>query len=104
MTKDNMTKRKWTGNPTCVFCNQLETRDHLFFQCSVARCVWGTVAMCFGANNIPSNIQQYKWWIQKLIPMGGPSITLALQRYVGLFGRDEIELCLTRRLFVIQLR
>jgi hypothetical protein len=102
--KDNMTKRKWTGNPTCVFYNQLETRDHLFFQCNVARCVWGIVATCFGTNNIPSNIQQYKWWIQKLVPNGKTFITLALLLYVGLYGRDETELYLTRRLSDIQLR
>jgi hypothetical protein len=50
LMKDNMTKRKWTDNPTCVFCNQLETRDHLFFQSSVASCVWGIVATWFVAN------------------------------------------------------
>jgi hypothetical protein len=41
LTKDNMVKRKWTGNPICMFCNQTETANHLFFQCCVARYVWG---------------------------------------------------------------
>jgi len=31
LTRDNMVKRKWQGDPTCIFCSQLETCDHLFF-------------------------------------------------------------------------
>lgn len=31
LTKDNMLKRKWIGNPCCMFCSQTETADHLFF-------------------------------------------------------------------------
>jgi hypothetical protein len=37
LTRDNMVKRNWLGNPSCVFCDQLETVDHLFFQCLVER-------------------------------------------------------------------
>jgi hypothetical protein len=35
---------------------------------------------------------------RSLFPMGKPFITLALLLYVGLYGRDETELYLTRRL------
>jgi hypothetical protein len=31
-TKDNMVKWNWGGNPSCMFCKQIETADHLFFQ------------------------------------------------------------------------
>lgn len=59
LTKDNMLKRKWTGDPTCRFCDEIETTDHLFFQCPIARVVWSITAHCIGANNIPINIDQY---------------------------------------------
>jgi len=39
LTKDNLIKRNWLGNPSCIFCGQLETSKHLFFQCPVARCI-----------------------------------------------------------------
>ena len=39
LTKDNMIRRKWIGYPSCRFCDQLESIDHLFFQCPVAKCV-----------------------------------------------------------------
>uniref|UniRef100_K3XUC1 Reverse transcriptase zinc-binding domain-containing protein n=1 Tax=Setaria italica TaxID=4555 RepID=K3XUC1_SETIT len=29
LTKDNMLKRKWQGDPSCNFCDQEETADHL---------------------------------------------------------------------------
>ena len=37
LTKDNLTKRHWVGSPTCYFCLENETIDHLFFQCPVAK-------------------------------------------------------------------
>ena len=41
LTKDNMIRRKWLGgDPSCKFCEQPESIDHLFFQCPVAQCVW----------------------------------------------------------------
>lgn len=31
LTKDNLIKRKWKGNPDCYFCNNVENMSHLFF-------------------------------------------------------------------------
>ena len=39
LTKDNLVRRKWLGSPSCAFCEQPKSVDHLFFQCSVARCI-----------------------------------------------------------------
>lgn len=70
LTKDSMVKRKWLGDPTCVFCDQLETVDHLFFLCPVVKCVWGMIGSCFGAFNTPINCDQYKQWIARWLPGG----------------------------------
>jgi hypothetical protein len=70
LTKENMVKRNWDGNLSCVFCDQLETVEHLFFQCTVATCVWGIIVLGLGTNSIPSNIAQYKIWIQRVFPQG----------------------------------
>lgn len=48
LTKENMTKRNWVGGPSCYFCSEVETTDHLFFACPVARVVWGIVGRCLG--------------------------------------------------------
>jgi hypothetical protein len=42
LTKDNMTKRKWVGDTSCRFCEMEETINHLFFDCLVARVIWGS--------------------------------------------------------------
>jgi hypothetical protein len=83
LTKDNMIKRKWTGDPTCLFCNQVETLEHLFFHYIVAKCVWGIVGICLGSGNIPGDINQYKRWIKESLPGGKRCIILASQLYVG---------------------
>jgi hypothetical protein len=51
LTRDNMLKRKRVGDPTCQFCKENETNDHLFFRCVVAKVIWGIVAQCIGAKN-----------------------------------------------------
>lgn len=68
LTKDNMIKRNWVGDPTCRFCSNVETTDHLFFQCPTAKVVWAGVAQCIGATNIPLNIKQYWLWADTHFP------------------------------------
>ena len=64
LTKDNLLKRKWQGDPTCVFCECDETIPHLFFQCPVAKVIWLVIAKCFGASNIPMNLNQCWCWCE----------------------------------------
>jgi hypothetical protein len=39
LTKDNMLRKNWKGNPGCYFCGSLETVDHLLFSCPIAKMV-----------------------------------------------------------------
>jgi hypothetical protein len=96
LTKDNMIKRKWTGDPTCLFCTQDENLEHLFFHCNVAKCVWGTVGVCLGADSIPGDINQYKRWIKESLPGGKWCITLVSQLYVGQCGNAGTKRFLTK--------
>jgi len=58
LTKDNMVKRKWPGDPTFYFCNHNESLSHLFFQCSTAKAVWAIIVKCIDANNVPRSFDQ----------------------------------------------
>ena len=78
LTKDNMIKRNWVGVSTCFFCSLPETRDHLFFECVVAKVVWGVIGRCLGANNTPRGLTQYKDWIRRWMPSGGTFHTFGL--------------------------
>ena len=70
LTKDNMLRRKWNGSPECFFCEHNESIDHLFFQCSIAKVVWACVARCFGASDIPGNLDQCWSWFDQWLPQG----------------------------------
>ncbi|KAE8786750.1 hypothetical protein D1007_39331 [Hordeum vulgare] len=37
LTKDNLLKRRWVGNPRCCFCDNNESIKHLFLECPLAR-------------------------------------------------------------------
>lgn len=78
LTKDNMVKRKWVGDPSCRFCDCVETPEHLFFQCVTARVVWSITAQCFGARNIPNCINQFWPWIKTHLPNGNSVFTFGL--------------------------
>ena len=70
LTKDNLIKRQWKGDPTCYLCHLPETVNHLLFNCSVAKVVWATVATCLGASNIPTSFDQSWRWCEQWIPKG----------------------------------
>jgi len=56
LTKDNLLRRHWVGDPTCSFCHDTESIEHLFFHCPIAKIIWGIIGLCFGANDIPRSI------------------------------------------------
>lgn len=62
LTKENLRKRNWNGDPRCAFCDDIETISHLFFSCPVAKVIWSIVAKCMGASNIPSDLHQCWQW------------------------------------------
>jgi hypothetical protein len=55
LTKDNLFKRHWQGNLDCIFCGLLESIDHLFFQCPVARFVWRIFQIAFNLISTPKD-------------------------------------------------
>jgi hypothetical protein len=56
LTKDYV--EKWKGDPDCYFCGALETNDHLFFQCPIAKVIWRVMAICFNQNDRPQTYSQ----------------------------------------------
>jgi hypothetical protein len=54
LTRDILIRRGWKGKDSrCCFCDELETIDHLFFECRLARFVWGVVKCATGILDIP---------------------------------------------------
>jgi hypothetical protein len=48
LTRDSLAKRKQLDDKTCLFCKDAESVNHLFFECCVARLMWGHVAEITG--------------------------------------------------------
>jgi hypothetical protein len=68
LTKDNMIRRKWQGDPSCYFCPANESVAHLLFDCNIAKVVWATFATCIGASDIPISLDQCWTWCEKWLP------------------------------------
>lgn len=98
LTKDNMVKRKWAGDPTCRFYDATETVDHLFFQCPTAKVVWGLIAICLGANTVPSNICQFWRWMEINLPGGKHCYTLGLTATCWAIWKTRNKACFEYKL------
>ena len=68
LTRDNMKKRLWPGEPCCSFGDKLETAQHLLFLCPVSRVVWRTVGSVLGTDCCPNTIWQYYVWMYSFLP------------------------------------
>jgi hypothetical protein len=53
LTKDNLARRNWKGCKKCVFCDSLESINHLFFDCPFAKLIWRVIQFTF---NIPHRL------------------------------------------------
>jgi len=47
LTRDNLGKRKKIEDDTCLFCNEKERVNHLFFECVVAKQMWTVLSSIF---------------------------------------------------------
>ncbi|XBI42632.1 hypothetical protein VPH35_126939 [Triticum aestivum] len=73
-----MRHRNWSGNSVCSFCNEIETSQHLFFTCSVARVVWRSIGVAIGTDKYPDNYWQFFAWCYSFLPGGDKFYTVGL--------------------------
>jgi hypothetical protein len=64
LTKDNLSKRKNVDDKTCIFCTEDEFVSHLFYECYVARIMWGVVAKLTNRSEIVDFESMAKLWIR----------------------------------------
>jgi uncharacterized membrane protein (UPF0182 family) len=46
LTRDNLAKRQEVNDKTCVFCTELETVNHILFECVVMKHFWSLLSSC----------------------------------------------------------
>ncbi|WVZ64632.1 LOW QUALITY PROTEIN: hypothetical protein U9M48_014126 [Paspalum notatum var. saurae] len=66
LTKDNLAKRKWVGNKSCIFCHNDETIGHLFFEYRFARTVWSFIQHASNMKNPNNASHMLGAWAQGL--------------------------------------
>ena len=57
LTQDNLLRRGWRGTNSCYFCGGIETVEHMFISCSVARLIWSVLSCTFNFGRKPNSIQ-----------------------------------------------
>ena len=81
------------GSPSCYFCQNNESIDHLFFMCPVAKVIWGMVGLCIGATNIPNNLSQAKIWFVHWLPGGEQIYTFCMAAICWAIWKKRNEAC-----------
>jgi len=98
LTKDNLLRRNWLGDPACYFCSYSESRDHLFFQCPISKVVWGIFGTFLGATNIPRDLGQYYNWIKNWLPDGSPVYTFGLAAICWAIWKSRNRACFDKKM------
>ena len=97
LTKDNLIRKHWLGSPSCYFCHVDESIDHLFFECPIAKSIWGIVGLCLGARDIPRNIRQYRSWISKWLPGGNAFYTCGCAAICWAIWKSRNKACFDKK-------
>jgi hypothetical protein len=63
LTRDNLSKRRKVEDPTCLFCNERESIQHLFFSCAIAKQLWHVLSKIFDIQLIASFEDIGKFWL-----------------------------------------
>lgn len=66
-TGENLKKRNWKGNERCCLCRTLESNDHIFFKCHLAKSVWTCFKEALGWDRVPNSLTEV---LENWIPLG----------------------------------
>lgn len=53
----NLSKKKLKGSDKCCLCGVIETVDHIFFKCVLAKMSWSVIITVFGLHEFPTSIK-----------------------------------------------
>jgi hypothetical protein len=98
LTKDNMMKQNWQGDPMCYFCEGLESVDHLFFECPTVKVIWGVIPICFGQRVRPKSYEQFWKWIPIALPGGDKLYMFGLATICWAIWKCRNKICFEKKL------
>jgi hypothetical protein len=65
LTRDNLSKHRKVDDKSCLFCNEHEIVHHLFFDCVVAKVIWGCISDVFDKDIGTAFQSVARWWISE---------------------------------------
>jgi hypothetical protein len=65
LTRDNLAKRRHVDDKSCLFCNETESVNHIFFECCVAKLMWEMVAEMTDLSVIADFESMAKGWLKR---------------------------------------
>jgi hypothetical protein len=67
LARDNLAKRRKVEDESCLFCNEKETSQHLFFDCAVAKRCWVLISEILGVTVGDNMVNIGKFWLSNKI-------------------------------------
>jgi hypothetical protein len=104
LTKDNLLRGGWTGDPQCHFCSKHENIDHLLFSCALAKLIWQVILCAFHLVRPPEDTADMFGELIKSFPKSRDIwLCVAHRLSVGCFGRPEMMRASTGLVLVTEL-
>jgi hypothetical protein len=97
-TVDNINRKGKCKPEQCCFCNEKESIDHLFFDCAVAKVMWGFTSEFLGWEIRLDYFSVASKWIQKVNLAYVNVISSAVLRAIWLMRNDMCRRCVVRYL------
>jgi hypothetical protein len=60
----------WVADPKCSFCDNNKSISHLFFECPVAKVIWGSLLLALAQSKQCNSIIAAGEWVEVWIPDG----------------------------------
>lgn len=55
---ENLVKKRWKGGISCCLCGEIESIDHIFFDCHLAKLGWGIIKEVFSLTDYPRSMEE----------------------------------------------
>jgi hypothetical protein len=97
LTKDNMVRRKWQGDPGCYFCGEEECQSLTVHLPGGKSDIWGVIALCFSVQTRPNSYGQYWEWIPLALPGGNKMYMLGLVAVCWAIWKTRNRTCFDKK-------
>lgn len=98
LTKDNLFKRGWKkGDAKCQFCDQLESIQHLFFDCPLARLIWSIICCAFEFKPASSSSHLFGDWLDAFGAKLKPLVITGVAAMIWAIWKTRNKACFDKK-------